>query len=78
MFNFFKNVVLGFGGLVGAILALVVVMVLGGGLWLILSAIGLITIGVVKFLFWLVFGGFITIGALWLIGYLMTGSRNAQ
>lgn len=78
MFNFFKNVVLGLGGLIGAILALGIVMILGGGLWLILSAIGLITIGAVRFLFWLVFGGLMTITILWLIGYVMTGSKNAQ
>lgn len=70
--NFLKNVLFGLGGLVGAIVALLAVMILGGGLWIILSAIGLITIGAVRFLFWLIFGGAMTILVLWLIGKILS------
>lgn len=78
MFNFMKNVLVGLGGLAGIILVLLVLTFLGGGLWLILSAIGLVTIGMVRFLAWLLIGGGITIAVLWLIGYLLSDHKNAN
>ena len=78
MINFMKNVLVGLGGLAGIILVLLVLTFLGGGLWLILSAIGLVTIGMVRFLAWLLIGGGATIAVLWLIGYLLSGHKNAD
>lgn len=78
MINFVKNVLVGLGGLAGIILVLLVLTFVGGGLWLILSAIGLITIGMVKFLAWLLIGGGATIAILWLIGYLLSDHKNAN
>lgn len=76
MFNFIKNVLFGLGGIVSFLIVIAIVTILGGGLWLILSAIGLVTVGVIRFLFWLILFGGGTIAVLWLIGYLMT-SKNA-
>jgi len=77
MFSFLKNVLFGLGGFLGILITLLVVAVLGGALWIILSAIGLVTVGVLRFLLWLLVGGAVTITLLWFIGYLMTGSKNA-
>lgn len=77
MFSFLKNVLFGLGGFLGVLITLLVVAVLGGALWVLLSAIGLVTVGVLRFLLWLLVGGAVTIALLWCIGYLMTGSKNA-
>ncbi len=73
MINFFGNVLKGLGGLLGILIIFLIVTFLGGAIWLILSTIGLITIGMFRFLLWLIMGGAMTILLLWFIGYLLSG-----
>ena len=76
--NFLKNVFVGLGGLLGLIVAILIVTILGGALWLLLTTLGLVTVGLLRFVSWIFVGGFVTIGGLWLIGYILTGSKNAE
>jgi len=76
--NFLRNVLYGLGWFLGLIVTLLVVTFLGGALWLLLSTLGLVTVGLLRFVIWLLIGGTITIGGLWLIGYILTGSKNAE
>lgn len=76
--NFLKNIMIGLGGLLGLIVAILIVTFLGGALWLLLTTLGLVTVGLLRFVSWLLIGGTITIGGLWLIGYILSGSKNAE
>lgn len=78
MFNFMKNTLIGIGGLFGLILAFIAITLIGGGIWLILSVIGIIGFGLAKFLGWFIICSF---GAIFLLegfGALISNSRTSD
>lgn len=78
MFNFMKNLLIGIGGLFGLVMAFIVVMLIGGALWMVLSLIGIIGFGLAKFLGWFVICSFAAIFLLEGIGALIGSSKASD
>ena len=76
MLNFLKNVGIGIGGIIGGVFALVVLTILFGGIWLILSALGIVSYALVRVIGWFLIGVIGTIAFAYIIGSLIRASKK--